>query len=100
MLDLECEMNLNRDESDDRSPLSAECLTCRLKRTKSFEASRSEWIRQQELEKPRPDYGTFLKDEELIELFPESADYYHVDDIRIGQCNPCTVGAIIVRLIA
>lgn len=82
MLDLECEMNLDRDESDGRSPLSTECLTCRLKRTKSFEASHAEWIRQQELEKPRPDYGTFLKDQELIELFPEAAEVYHVDDIR------------------
>ncbi len=82
MLDLKREMNLDHDESDGRSPLSTECLTCRLKRSKSFEASHAEWIRQQELEKPRPDYGTFLKDDELIELFPESADYYHVDDIR------------------
>ena len=42
----------------------------------------AEWIRQRELEKPRPDYGTFLKDQELIELFPEAAEVYHVDDIR------------------
>ncbi len=36
----------------------------------------------QELEKPRPDYGTSLNDEELTELFPKAADSYHVDDIR------------------
>jgi hypothetical protein len=59
-----------------------ECLTDRLTRTTSFDASRAEWLRQRALEKPRPDYGTFLKDEELIELFPEAAATYHADDIR------------------
>jgi hypothetical protein len=59
-----------------------ERLTDRLARTTSFDESHSEWLRVQALSEPRPDYGTFLKDEELIELFPESADYYHVDDIR------------------
>ncbi len=68
----------------DKITKMVKCLTGFFKRTKSFEASRAEWIRQRELEGPRPDYGTFLKDEELIELFPEAADFYHVDDIRRG----------------
>ena len=59
-----------------------ERLTDRLARTTSFDGSRSEWLRVQALSEPRPDYGTFLKDQELIELFPEAADIYHVDDIR------------------
>ena len=59
-----------------------ESLTERLAHTTAFENSRAEWLRQRELEKLRPDYGTFLKDDELIELFPEAAARYHVDDIR------------------
>lgn len=66
----------------DESTGRVECLTDRLTRTTSFDASRTEWIRQRELSLPRPDYGTFLRDEELIELFPEAAAHYHVDDIR------------------
>ena len=82
MLDPECEEQIDRDEREGRSPSSTERLTDRLTRTTSFDASRAEWIRQRELEKPRPDYGTFIKDEELMELFPEAAEVYHVDDIR------------------
>jgi hypothetical protein len=94
MSNQECEEQIDRDATETRSSSARdqhhgggeklERLVDRLKRMKSFEASRADWIRQQELEKPRPDYGTFLKDEELVELFPEAADFYHVDDIRRG----------------
>jgi hypothetical protein len=60
----------------------SERLTDRLSRTTSFDESHREWFRVQALSEPRPDYGTFLKDQELIELFPEAAEIYHVDDIR------------------
>lgn len=92
MSDQECEEQIDRDAPESRSPSTQErfhegterfeSLTDRLTRTTSFDASRAEWIRQRELEKTRPDYGTFLKDEELKELFPEAAEVYHVDDIR------------------
>ena len=59
-----------------------ERLVDRLSRTTSFDESHREWRRVQALTEPRPDYGTFLKDQELIELFPEAAEVYHVDDIR------------------
>ena len=48
----------------------------------SFDESQKECFRVQALKEQRPDYGTFLKDEELVELFPEAADSYHVDDVR------------------
>lgn len=57
----------------------SERLVDRLEETASFIRDRR---RIAEFENPRPDYGTFLKDEELIELFPEAADDYSVDDIR------------------
>lgn len=71
-------------DASDQQPSRAqsepsECLVNRLAETASF---RSDRRRIAEFEKSRPDYGTFLKDEELIELFPEAAENYHVDDIR------------------
>lgn len=59
-----------------------EHLIDRLALIPSFEANNSELLRVQALKKPQPDYGTFLKDAELAELFPEAADIYSVDDIR------------------
>jgi hypothetical protein len=64
----------------DRHERLADRLAC----TTSFADSHREWLRVQELAKSRPDYGTFLKDEELKELFPEAAADFHVDDVRRG----------------
>ena len=92
MSDLMSEEKIDRDtpesnslSTEDRRHEGAESperLTDRLARTKSFDDSHAEWLRVQALTELRPDYGTFLKDEELIELFPEAAETYHVDDIR------------------
>lgn len=57
-------------------------LMDRLVLTASFDESEREYLRVQALKEQRPDYGTFLKDEELTELLPEAAESYHVDDIR------------------
>jgi hypothetical protein len=60
----------------------SERLIDRLVLTESFNESQQEHFRVQALKEQQPDYGTFLKDEELVELFPEAADSYHVDDVR------------------
>ena len=73
MSDQECEEQVDRDAPKSRNPAAqdrrhvggelVERLTDRLMHTTAFV---DEWIRQRELEKPRPDYGTFLKDAELL----------------------------------